>query len=270
MNKNNANLVLKNGTVYAVDKKRSWAQAVAISDGQIVFVGTNSDIESAIGIDTVVIDLNGRMVLPGFVDAHSHPSHGMDYFSNINLYLLDSLDKYQNEISQYVLNHPEKPVYRGSGWSDSLFPIIGPAKEILDSLVPDRPISLVSYDGHSLWVNSIALEKAGISSETPNPDGGLIEFDPETGEPHQRPPCSYQRTPGFRFLSRLLLSWIFLLGFRWQPGQRVCWVSACRNLLNRMPQQRTLFSLGSYIGRRETLAGKRVPATSISKEPLLM
>ena len=99
MDKNNANLVLKNGTFYAVDKKRSWAQAVAISDGQIVFVGTNADIESAIGIDTVVIDLNGRMVLPGFVDAHSHPSDGMDYFGNISLYLLDSTENYQQEIT---------------------------------------------------------------------------------------------------------------------------------------------------------------------------
>ena len=184
MDKVNANLVLKNGAVYTVDKKRSWAQAVAIADRKIAFVGTNSEVESSITPDTIVLDLNGRMVLPGFIDAHSHPSHGMDYFGNINLYLLDSIENYQKEITKYVVNNPEKSAYRGSGWSDSLFPIIGPAKEILDAIVTDRPISLVSYDGHSLWVNSITLKRAGITKYTPNPDGGVIERDLETGEPH--------------------------------------------------------------------------------------
>ena len=184
MDKIKLNLVLKNGAVYTVDKQHTWAQAVAIADRKIAFVGTNADVDSYIDSDTAVIDLNGRMVLPGFIDAHSHPSHSMDYFGNINLYLLDSTENYQKEISKYVANHPDNSVYRGSGWSDSLFPIIGPSKVILDALVPDRPISLVSYDGHSLWVNSTALKRAQITKDTPNPNGGVIERDPETGEPH--------------------------------------------------------------------------------------
>ena len=184
MDKIKPNLVLKNGAVYTVDKQRTWAQAVAIADRKIAFVGTSAEVESYIDPDTVVVDLNGRMVLPGFVDAHSHPSHGMDYFGNISLYLLDSTENYQKEITQYVVNHPDKSFYRGSGWSDSLFPNVGPAKSILDAIVPDRPISLVSYDGHSLWVNSTTLKRAHITKDTPNPGGGVIERDPVTGEPH--------------------------------------------------------------------------------------
>ena len=184
MDKIKPNLVLKNGAVYAVDKQRNWAQAVAIVDRKIAFVGTNADVDSYIDSDTVVIDLNCRMVLPGFIDAHSHPSQSMDFFGNINLYLLDSIGQYQEELSQYLVNHPEKSEYRGSGWRDSLFPNIGPAKGILDAIVPDRPISLVSYDGHSLWVNSTTLKRAQITKDTPNPGGGVIERNPVTGEPH--------------------------------------------------------------------------------------
>jgi hypothetical protein len=184
MNKNKPNLVLKNGAIYTVDKQRTWAQAVAIADRKIAFVGTSAEVESYIDPDTVVIDLNGRMVLPGFIDAHSHPSQSMDFFGNINLYSLDSIGQYQEALTQYLINHPEKSEYRGSGWSDSLFPNIGPAKGILDAILPDRPISLVSYDGHSLWVNSTTLKRAHITKDTPNPGGGVIERDPVTGEPH--------------------------------------------------------------------------------------
>ena len=108
MNKNKPNLVLKNGAIYTVDKQRTWAQAVAIADRKIAFVGTSVEVESYIDPDTVVIDLNGRMVLPGFIDAHSHPSQSMDFFGNINLYSLDSIGQYQEALTQYLINHPEK------------------------------------------------------------------------------------------------------------------------------------------------------------------
>lgn len=118
------------------------------------------------------------MVLPGFIDAHSHPSHGMDYFDNINLYPLDTLEKYSQEISQFARSNLDAAAYRGGGWSDSLFPNSGPSKIILDEIIPDRPVSLVSYDGHSFWVNSTTLDRAQINKDTPNPEGGLIEHDP--------------------------------------------------------------------------------------------
>ena len=178
-----SDLVLKNGSVYTVDRKRSWAQSVAIAGDQIVFVGSTELVKSFIGPETVVIDLGGKMVLPGFVDAHAHPSHSMDLVGNISLYSLRSLEEYEKAITEFIANHPEAGAYRGSGWADTLFPNLGPSKEILDALVPDRPIAIVSYDGHSLWVNSKTLERAQINKDTPDPEGGRIERDPNTGQP---------------------------------------------------------------------------------------
>jgi predicted amidohydrolase YtcJ len=177
------NLVLFNGSVYTMDKTRIWSQAIAITADQIVFVGSNEGVESFIGADTTVIDLKGKMVLPGFVEAHAHPSQAMDLVGNISLYSLDSLEDYQKVITEYVDCQPNEAFYRGSGWADTLFPNTGPTKEILDALIPDKPAALVSYDGHSLWVNSKTLERAQITKETPDPEGGKIERDPENGEP---------------------------------------------------------------------------------------
>ena len=178
-----ANLILINGSVYTVDKNRTWAQAVAIAGDQIVFVGSNEDVESYIGPGTFVTDLEGKMVLPGFVDAHAHPSLAMDLVGNISLYSLESLEGYIKGITEYVDGHPDVKVYRGSGWTDTLFPNLGPTREILDAIIPDRPIAIVSYDGHSMWVNSVTLERAQINKDTPDPEGGRIERDPKTGQP---------------------------------------------------------------------------------------
>lgn len=184
MQKAKPNLVFKNGVIYTGDQKHLWAETIAVADDQIVFVGSFADIEEDFSPEAEIIDLNGKLVLPGFIDAHSHPSHGMDYFGSINLYPLDRLEKYQAEISQFTQQFPSKTAYRGGGWSDSLFPKFGPSKQLLDAIIPDRPVSLVSYDGHSLWVNSVTLEMAQINRETSDPDGGFIERDVDTGEPN--------------------------------------------------------------------------------------
>ena len=122
------NLVLKNASVYTVDKERSWAQAIAIAEDRIIFVGSDADVEAYIGPETSVVDLDGKMVLPGFVDAHAHPSHAMDLVSNISLYGLNSLDEYQSAIAGFVELHPDREFFRGSGWADTLFPNLGPLK----------------------------------------------------------------------------------------------------------------------------------------------
>jgi len=178
------NLVLKNGSIYTVDKGYLWAQAIAISGERIFFVGIDNDVEAFVDSETEVIDLDGKMILPSFIDAHAHPSHAIDLMENISLYLLDSVDKYQQTIQRFFEDHPHLDVYRGSGWDNTLFPNRGPSKEILDALIPQKPISLVSSDGHSLWVNSVTLEQAQITKDTIDPDGGVIERDPETGEPN--------------------------------------------------------------------------------------
>ncbi len=183
MDEKKSNLVLKNGAIYTVDRDRSWAESVAVVEDQIVFVGSNEDCQAFIGPETIVIDLAGKMVLPGFVDAHAHPSHAMDFVGNISLYLLGSVEEYKAAIRKYIADHPDAEIYRGSGWADTLFPNLGPTKEILDAIVPDRPIAIVSYDGHSLWVNSRTLDMAHIHKDTPDPAGGRIERNTQTGEP---------------------------------------------------------------------------------------
>ncbi|MGB2963913.1 MAG: amidohydrolase [Anaerolineales bacterium] len=183
MSKETATLVFKNGAIYTVNKDRSWAQSIVINTDQIVFVGTNKNAESYIGTDTLVVDLDGKMVLPGFIDSHAHPSHAMDLVGNISLYAGESPEEYLKIISVFIEHHPGRDFYRGSGWADTFFSTLGPKKEMLDAIIPDRPIALVSYDGHSMWVNSETLKRAGISKDTPDPDGGRIEKDPASGDP---------------------------------------------------------------------------------------
>jgi len=183
MKKSKSALVFRNGSIYTVDGDRSWAQAIVIQNSLIVYVGPNEGAEPFIRTDSVVVDLQGKMVLPGFVDAHAHPSDAMDLVGNISLYAGQSLEDYLKNISDYVLNHPNRKYYRGSGWADTIFPNLGPVKEALDAILPDRPIALISYDGHSMWVNSVTLDRANITNETQDPAGGRIERDPETGNP---------------------------------------------------------------------------------------
>lgn len=172
-----------NGLIYTVDEARSRAEAMAISGDKIQALGSNEEVEALIAPGTTVVDLQGKLVLPGFVDAHCHPSHAVDLFENISLYNLDSLEQYAQSISRYIDKHPDRSFYRGAGWDNSLFPLRGPDKSFLDRFVPGKPLSMNSYDGHSRWVNSKALELAGITSDTPDPDGGVIERHPESGEP---------------------------------------------------------------------------------------
>ncbi|MFN2190603.1 MAG: amidohydrolase family protein, partial [Candidatus Promineifilaceae bacterium] len=108
-------IVFKNAAIYTVDADHSWAEAVAISGGNIAFIGQNVGAESYISSGSKVLDLGGMMVLPGFSDAHAHPSHAMDYVSNINLYGLDSVEEYMREISEYAKGHRDAAFLRGGG-----------------------------------------------------------------------------------------------------------------------------------------------------------
>jgi len=179
-----ADTVFQNGRIYTVDANRSWAEAVAISGGRIVFVGDNDAAGKYIGPQTRVVDLHGRMMLPGMQDAHVHPiEYGVD-LAILNIGDLESIDDYKVAIAEYAAANPDLPWIIGSGWSFSTFGAgVAPNREILDELVPDRPVYIGSYDDHAGWVNSKALAIAGISKDTPDPPGGQILRDPASGEP---------------------------------------------------------------------------------------
>lgn len=179
-----ADLVFRNGYIFTVDSLSSKAEDIAIKDGDIIFVGDNEKIENFIGEKTNVINLEKRMVLPGFIDAHCHPISSYRYFFELNLYGLKTAVEIQDAIKKYLAEHPDAKYVKGRGWSNTDFPKIGPDKKIIDEVVKNVPVSFSSEDGHSKWVNSKTLELAGITKDTKNPTGGVIERDPIGGEPN--------------------------------------------------------------------------------------
>ena len=183
MIRQNADFVFKNGMVYTVDKDRSRAESIAVSGKKIVYIGSNAGVKDFIDKNTDVIDLNGKMVLPGFIDSHAHVSSGVSLVATAQLFNLPSLDDCQRSIHDFAEKHPDSDVIYGNGWNNELFPPTGPRKEDIDAVLFDRPASMMSSDCHAIWVNSAALKTAGITKDTTNPEGGVIERDPETGDP---------------------------------------------------------------------------------------
>jgi predicted amidohydrolase YtcJ len=178
-----ADLVFRNGAVYTVDAARSWAQAVAVSSGRIVFVGLDSAAAPWIGAKTRVVDLSGKMLLPAFHDSHVHPISGGINALEVDLHGVETPEEVLSRIKRYASDHPEAGWIRGGGWELPTFPNANPSKALLDRIVPDRPVYLDAMDGHSAWVNSKALAIAGVTKDTPDPAHGRIERDPATGEP---------------------------------------------------------------------------------------
>lgn len=178
-----ADLVFQNGSIYTVDENRSWAKAIAIKNGIITFVGNNTDAEDFIGPDTTTVNLEQRMVLPGMHDVHIHPISGGVLSASCDLNGLSTIAQYRSAISNYANANPDVEWILGGGWAMSVFGAGGkPSRKIIDELIPDRPVYLRSTDGHSGWANSVALEMAGLTKDTPDPIDGIIDRDPETGE----------------------------------------------------------------------------------------
>jgi predicted amidohydrolase YtcJ len=179
-----ADLALRNGAIYTMDGARSWAETIAIDEGRIVYVGNDAGAKDYIGPQTKVVDLGGRMVLPGMQDVHIHPISGGIEANGCDLNAATTVDEYIAIIKKYAEDHPNEPWIKGGGWAMSSF---GPGalarKELIDAIVPDRPVILWSRDGHTTWVNSKALEAAGITKDTKDPPDGRIDRDPKTGEP---------------------------------------------------------------------------------------
>lgn len=178
-----ADLLLVNGDVYRVDTARTRAQAVAVRDGRIQWTGSNAEATGRAGDATRVVDLGGRMVLPGFQDSHVHPVHGGVTYRQCALFDIAGVDALLREVEACIRRTPGGWI-RGGGWSvDNFAPSGLPDKALLDALGEERPIALKSSDGHSLWVNSAALAAAGIDDGTADPPGGRIDRYPGTRTP---------------------------------------------------------------------------------------
>jgi predicted amidohydrolase YtcJ len=177
-----ADLVLTGGAVYTVDAARSWAQAVAVKDGRIAAVGRDAGMRPYVGARTEVVNLRGRMVLPGFQDAHVHVSGGGLERNRCDLTGVHTRQDYLAVIRDYADRNPEAEWITGGGWSMDVFPGGIPSKDDLDRVIPDRPVFLSNRDHHGAWVNSRTLALAGLDAATPDPPDGRIERG-AAGEP---------------------------------------------------------------------------------------
>jgi predicted amidohydrolase YtcJ len=153
------------------------ADALAIVGGRIAAIGASAEIRDVAGPGTRTLALNGESVVPGFIDAHVHPIDGGMTSIECDLYSVLGTDAYAHQITAYATANPGRPWITGGGWSMSDFPGGTPRRELLDALVPDRPVMLYNRDGHGVWVNTLALQKAGVDATTPDPIDGRIERD---------------------------------------------------------------------------------------------
>jgi len=174
--KQTADLVVHHGTIYTMNGAAPKAQAMAVTGGRIVAVGSDESITKQFTGKTD-LDLKGQMVLPGFHDAHVHPVSGGVELAQCVLNEQTSVEGIIATISACNKASPGPGWLLGSGWNLSLFPQANPHKRLLDAITTERPILVGGADGHSSWANSTALATAGIERETPNPPHGIIERD---------------------------------------------------------------------------------------------
>lgn len=178
-----ADLVIINGKLVTIDENNPRAEAVAIIDERIVAVGTTSRIRKYIDEPhTTVIDADGRLVIPGFNDAHAHFGPlNPDY---IELRYITDPSIITEKVREKVQMSKPGELIRGGHWEHEMFVNKEwPTKGLIDDVSPDNPVVLSRADGHSVLVNSYVIEKSGITKDTPDPFGGEIQRDPETGEP---------------------------------------------------------------------------------------
>jgi predicted amidohydrolase YtcJ len=177
-----ADLVLTGADVYTVDAPRRWGHGVAVRGDRIVSAGTEDEVRDLVGPSTVHLHLPGRMVLPGFQDAHIHAAFGGRNLLSLNLDHLATREQYLEAIAAYAAAHPELPWITGGGWFNPVFGRSGPRRQDLDAVVPDRPAFLMNTDVHGAWANTRALQAGGVSASTPDPWDGYFVRDPD-GEP---------------------------------------------------------------------------------------
>ncbi|MCB0589451.1 MAG: amidohydrolase [Phaeodactylibacter sp.] len=178
-----ADLIFRNGPIYTLEAPGQRVEALATKGERILFTGPWEDARAFIGDSTRIIDLQGKPLLPGFTDSHVHPISGGLALLGCDLTGIEHPDSILAFLKNYAEAHPEKEWVRADNFWLATFPNGNPKKEWLDAIIPGRPAYVTSADGHSAWVNSKALELAGITSETPDPPNGMIERDEHTNEP---------------------------------------------------------------------------------------
>ena len=173
-----ADLIITNAKVWTVDKSLPMAQAVAVLGDRIVAVGSSADVDAWRGPHTNVIDADGKLLLPGFNDAHVHFVSGGQQLDNIQLKDVTNPEEFARQIAERAKITPKGEWILGGNWDETKWnPPNMPTKEMIDAVTPDTPVFVSRYDGHMGLANSVALRLAGITEKTPDPPGGTIVRD---------------------------------------------------------------------------------------------
>jgi predicted amidohydrolase YtcJ len=173
-----------NGRVYTLDAERPWGEAVGIADGRIVAVGSSAEVRALSGEMTETVDLERRFLMPGFIDAHLHFLMGARYLSDVGVRDARTMAEVLKRLKEYAEANPDKEWIVGQEFSYGYPDLEGRDfhKSMFDELVPDRPVFFRSGMAHAGWANSKALELAGITRDTPDPENGIVVRD-ASGEP---------------------------------------------------------------------------------------
>jgi len=179
-----ADMALVNGKIVTLDPKNPAAEAVAVKDGRILAAGSAAEIRRYIGPGTQVLDVKGKLVIPGLIDAHLHFASGGRSLASLTFRGVSSVDKVQEMVAARIRELPPGETINGSEYDHTLFPgQKWPTKEDLDKVSPANAVVIHRVDGHSIWVNSEALRQSGITKDTKSPFGGEIVKNAATGEP---------------------------------------------------------------------------------------
>ncbi len=173
-----ADLIVTNAKIWTVDKAHQTAEAVAIIGNRIVAVGTSAEIDQWRGATTNVIDARGKLLLPGFNDAHVHFTSGGMQLDQVDLKNAPTPEEFSRRIGERATAMPKGEWVLGGDWDEQKWtPPLLPTKELIDPLTPVTPVFVSRYDGHESLANSVALKRAGITARTPDPPGGTIVRD---------------------------------------------------------------------------------------------
>jgi predicted amidohydrolase YtcJ len=171
-----ADHIFLNAKAYTVNAASPWAEAVAVEGNRIIYVGNNAGAEALRDESTREHDLQGKMLLPGFIDTHMHPLTGGGYAKALSLNTWGTVDDWIVAVEQYAKDRPGKGLLFGYGFLATTFGPSGPTREQLDAVVPDRPVLIMDEGFHGAWANSLALKQLGIDRNTPDPVPGFSYY----------------------------------------------------------------------------------------------
>lgn len=171
-----ADSIFFNGKIYTVNNEQPWAEAVAIKDGEIVAVGDLTDIQKWQGKTTKQHNLQGNMLLPGFIDSHAHPVMGGAYIRSLSLDTFATPKHWYEQIAEYAKKNPDDKILFGYGFLASAFGSQGPSSTMLDEIIDDRPVYIMDEGFHGAWANTKAMQLLGLNKNTKDPEPGFSYY----------------------------------------------------------------------------------------------